>query len=169
MAIVEKFDFTPLDSIDDPDDYRPNSKLALVVDPGDKDSGIVQNMSVFREQLGVGDEIPLHQHTIDEVLMVINGRIKVRLGSMSKEVYKDAVIFIPSKVPHSFKNIGNEVAEIVATFPSSTVDINYLERNPAPGTKGQDPGPPVAIDIREFNKGNFEEAVKTVDANSYLK
>jgi len=51
----------------------------------------------------------------------------------------------------------------VAVFPSREVDINYLDRNPAPGTEKQAPGDPFAIDIREFVLGKVENAIRPVD------
>lgn len=167
MAIVDQFNFFPLDMFEDPDDYRPKSKLAFVVDPGDDQNGSVENMTVFKEQIGVGDKIPLHQHSIDEILVVSKGSIEVSLGNSKQKVNDGAVVFIPAKVKHGFKNIGDDIANIVAVFPSREVDINYLERNPAPGTEGQKPGDPVAIDIREFALGNMDNAVRPVDQERF--
>ena len=163
MAIVDKFNFAALDLAEDPDDYRPNSKLALVVDPGDDENGLVENMTVFKEQIAAGDKIPLHQHSIDEILFVNKGSIEVSLGNRKHKVADGAVVFIPAKVAHGFKNIGKNPADIVAVFPSREVDINYLDRNPAPGTEKQAPGDPFAIDIREFVLGKVENAIRPVD------
>jgi quercetin dioxygenase-like cupin family protein len=169
MAVVDRFNFVALDMIEDPDDYRPNSKLALVVDPGDDENGLVEKMSVFKEQIAAGDKIPLHQHSIDEILVVNKGDIEVSLGNRKQKVKDGAVVFIPAKVAHGFKNIGNDTAHIVAVFPSREVDINYLDRNPAPGTENQDPADPMAIDIREFVLGEMEKAVRPVDKERFRK
>ncbi len=167
MAIINQFNFVSLDTFDDPDDYRPNSKLALVVDPGDAENGLVENMTVFKEQIAVGDRIPLHQHSIDEVLIVNEGSIEVTLGTTKQKADIGAVVFIPAKVCHGFKNIGKATASIVAVFPSREVDINYLDRNPAPGTENQEPGDPIAIDVRELVLGEMENAVKPVDRERF--
>jgi hypothetical protein len=64
MAIVENWEYTPLAMEDDPDDYRPDSKLALIIDPAKSPEGFVQGLTVFDERIAPGDRIPLHQHTI---------------------------------------------------------------------------------------------------------
>lgn len=41
-------------------------------------------------------------------------------------------------------------AHIHAVFPAPSIDIRYLERNPAPGTEEQPPGPPPSRGCREL-------------------
>jgi len=140
----------------------------LVVDPGDPENGFVENMTVFKEQIAAGDKIPLHQHSIDEILIVNNGAIEVSLGNGKQKITDGAVVFIPAKVRHGFKNIGNNTANIVAVFPAREVDFNYLNRNPAPGTENQDAGDPISIDIREFVLGKMENAIRPVDQRRFI-
>lgn len=45
------------------------------------------------------------------------------------------------------------------------VGIRYMERNPAPGTEGDDPQPPISIDVRHLVEGRMEEAVRPMDAS----
>jgi len=33
-------------------------------------------------------------------------------------------------------------------FPSEVIGIEYLERNPAPGTESESPQPPASLDVR---------------------
>ena len=33
MAIIDDFDYMPLANVEDPDDYRPDSELAIAIDP----------------------------------------------------------------------------------------------------------------------------------------
>ncbi|WP_224482910.1 cupin domain-containing protein [Robertkochia aurantiaca] len=167
MAIVDKFNYVPLSELEDPDDFRPKSKLALITDPGDAENGHVADMVVFQEQIAPGDSIPLHKHTIEEVMVVVQGQLEVRLGSIKKTAEKGAVIFIPAKTAHGFKNTGSDPAQITAVFPSHNVDIRYLERNPAPGTEKNFPGAPVSIDVREFVHGNMAEAVKPLSPEAF--
>lgn len=70
MGIVERWEYKPLAMEEDPDDYRPDSKLAVIIDPSESDGGYVQELTVFKEKIAPGDRIPLHQHTIEEVLFV---------------------------------------------------------------------------------------------------
>ena len=160
MAIVEVWKYVPLAMEDDPDDYRPDSKLAFIIDPAKSAEDFVQGITVFDEKIAPGDRIPLHQHTIEEVLFVDEGRVEVRLGAECRLVTPRAVVFIPAGVAHGFRNVGETVARIHAVFPAREITVRYLERNPAPGTEGDDPQPPVAFDIRELVEGNPENAVR---------
>lgn len=167
MAIVESWEYTPLDSYDDPDDYRPNSELALVIDPAQTADRFVKGLTVFKERIAPGDRIPLHQHTLEEVFFLDEGHLEVTLGEERREISPGAIVFIPSKVPHGFKNAGETVARIHAVFPSRKVDIRYLERNPVPGTEGDDPGPPLEYDVREVLEGDPEQAIHVVSEEAF--
>lgn len=160
MAIVSEWEFMSLADFDDPDDYRPNSELAVVIDPGRPDGAFVEGLTVFHERIGPGDRIPLHEHTVEEVFFLDEGTIEVTLGGERQTVEPGAVIFIPAGVPHGFRNVGEEIARVHAVFPSPEIGIRYLERNPAPGTEGDDPGSPVAFDVRQLLEGDPEGAVR---------
>jgi quercetin dioxygenase-like cupin family protein len=160
MAIVDNWDYMPLAMEDDPDDYRPDSKLALIIDPAQSPEGFVHGLTVFDERIAPGDRIPLHQHTIEEVVFVEEGHVEVRLGAEHRLVTPRAVVFIPAGVAHGFRNVGESVACIRAVFPSREITVRYLERNPAPGTEGDDPQPPVAFDVRELVEGNPADAIR---------
>jgi quercetin dioxygenase-like cupin family protein len=141
MSLHRDLEFNTLDDGSDPDDWRPGSRLALVSDPD-------ADMAVIAEQIGVGDAIPLHRHRIDEVVFYLSGEVEVRLGDDARAVRAGDIVVIPTGVAHSQRNTGNSAAEIRAVFPSSRIDIEYLERNPAPGTEGDAPQPPIVIDAR---------------------
>jgi quercetin dioxygenase-like cupin family protein len=139
MGLYRDLEFNSLDDGSDPDDWRPGSRLALVSDPD-------ADMAVIAEHIGVGDTIPLHRHSIDEVVFYLSGEIEVRLGDDTHAVGAGDIIVIPAGVAHSQRNTGDSAAEIRAVFPSSRLDIEYLGRNPAPGTEGDAPQPPIVID-----------------------
>lgn len=141
MGLHRDFEFTPLDDASDPDDWRPESRWALVSDPD-------ADMTVIAEQIGVGDTIPLHRHVVDEVVFYLSGEVEVRLGDESHVVGAGDIVVIPAGVPHAQRNTGDSAAEIRAVFPSAHLEIEYLERNPAPGTEGDAPQPPFVIDTR---------------------
>ena len=160
MAIVERWEYMPLASEDDPDDYRPESELAVIIDPARASGRFVEGMTVFDEKVAPGDRIPLHQHVVDEVLFVDEGRLEVTLGTESRVVEPRAVVFIPAGEEHGFRNVGEATARIHAVFPAREIAIRYLERNPAPGTEGDDAQPPVAFDFRELLEGDPRTAVR---------
>ena len=160
MAVVETWEYHSLASFDDPDDYRPDSELAIVLDPSRGDGKVAREVTVFYERIAPGDEIPLHKHTIAEVFFLDEGRVDARLGENRETIGPGAVVFVPAGQEHGFRNVGEGVARIHAVFPSEEITIEYLERNPAPGTEGDDPAPPVAIDVRELLEGDPEKAVR---------
>ena len=139
MGLHRDLEFNTLDGGSDPDDWRPGSEMALVADPD-------ANLTVIAERMGVGDAIPLHRHAIDEVVVYLSGEIEVRLGEETYAVRAGDIMVIPAGVVHAQRNTGDSIAEFRAVFPSARLDVEYLERNPAPGTEGDAPQPPFAID-----------------------
>lgn len=139
MGLHRDLEFNSLDDGSDPDDWRPGSQLALVTDPD-------ANLAVIAEKIGVGDAVPLHRHTIDEVVFYLSGEVEVQLDRETHAVRAGDIMVIPAGVAHAQRNIGNSIAEIRAVFPSARLDVEYLERNPASGTEGDPPQPAFAID-----------------------
>ncbi len=149
MAIVQDFRYEPLTDPSDPDDYRPNSALAFVIDPGDESGAHVRDLSFIFERIAPGDRIPLHRHPTDEALVIEAGAAEVRVGEDVRQVEPGAVAFIPRGTPHGTRNLGPEDVRLHAVFPSEVIAIQYLDRNPAPGTEADTPRPPWWIDLRE--------------------
>jgi quercetin dioxygenase-like cupin family protein len=148
MGVVEGKVFRPLSGDDDPDDYRPSSRLAVVVDQPSRDVGFVHGLAVVFEEIAPGDRIPVHRHGIAEVVVIDEGAAELRLGDEVRRVGAGAVVFVPASTAHGIRNIGVQVLRVHAFFPSEVVSTHYLDRNPAPGTEGDPPRPPVTIDLR---------------------
>ena len=160
MAIVTQWDYRSLADFDDPDDYRPDSELAVVIDPAGSGKKPVEGLTVLYERIGPGDAIPVHQHSIEEVFFLDEGTLEVTLGGERQTVEPSALVFIPAGVAHGFRNVGETMARVHAVFPSAELTIRYVERNAAPGTEGDQPGPPVAYNVRELLEGDPEKAVR---------
>lgn len=136
MSIVDRGPREPM--VGDPDDHRPGSAWRLVVDPGDA-NGRVDGLAVIEEAIGIGDRIPLHTHDVDEVIAILDGAGQARLGEGSRQVGPGSVVFVPANVAHGTSNTGTSPLLILAVFPSTSIDIRMLERNPAPGTETDAP------------------------------
>ena len=67
MSIVEGYTFEPM--VGDPDDHRPETRWALLVDPGGPE-GRVDGFALITERIAPGDRIPLHVHRDDELVIV---------------------------------------------------------------------------------------------------
>ena len=144
MAIVEGYPFQPM--VGDPDDHRPNTHWALVVDPGGPE-GRVDGFAVISERIAPGDRIPLHVHRDDE-LVIVHGSGRYRLGDEVRDVTDGAIVFIPAGAAHGLENPGTEPLPIEGIFATTRVWLRYLHRNPAPGTDGDAPQPGATYDFR---------------------
>ncbi len=149
MTIVSGLAYAPVTDPNDPDDYRPTSRLALVFDPGDESGRAVRNLSFIFELAAPGDGAPLHVHPVDEAIIVEDGEMEVRVDDAVDRVGPGGVAFIPRGLPHAWRSVGDVDLELRAVFPSDVLTVHYLERNPAPGTEDDPPRPPWWIDLRE--------------------
>jgi len=152
MGIVEDRNYQPLGP-EDPDDYRPNSQIAFVIDPTVEDGKYVRTLGFIFEECAPGDYIPLHTHTFDEAIVIDEGTADVRLGNETRVVGPGAVVFVPAGMPHAWGNPGPSLLRAHGVFPSDVLNGEYLERNPAPGTEGDPPQPPFSLDLREMETG----------------
>jgi quercetin dioxygenase-like cupin family protein len=141
MGVVDPLELQPLADPSDPDDWRPRSRWALASDPR-------ASLAVIAEEIAPGDGIPLHRHRIDEVLLYHSGSAEVRIGRETFVVGPGSIAFVPAGEPHGTTNTGDEPVRLQAVFPSHAIDIEYLERNPPPGSEGDPPQPPVSYDAR---------------------
>ncbi len=149
MAIISNVHYSPFDE-SDPDDFRPNSKWALVVDPS-QGQRFVDNITLIFEEIAPGDRIPLHTHPIHEVIVVDEGEPEITVGDETRQVDRGSVVFIPAGTPHRTRNAGTQPVRIHAMFPSERIGIEYLERNPLPGTEDDPPQPAFTIDVRALS------------------
>ena len=150
MSIIVARRYRSLASLHDPDDYRPHSQLALVVDPPTTSGDYVQGISLIFEIIAPHDRIPVHRHTSDEVIVLEEGVAEVLVGEEQQRVGPGAVVFVPAGKPHGTRNVGDGVVRLHGIFASPAVTIESLDRVPAPGTEGQPPQPPAALNLRQL-------------------
>ena len=151
LAIVEPPELHPVNELPggaDPDDFRPGSQLAFVFDPTAKDGSHVRSLSFIFEECGPGERVPLHRHSTDEAIVLDEGVAEVVLGAERRLVQAGTVVFVPAGTPHYWGNPGSGVLRGHGVFPTDVLDIEYLGRNPAPGTEGEAPQPAFSIDLR---------------------
>jgi mannose-6-phosphate isomerase-like protein (cupin superfamily) len=96
-----------------------------------KDQGIACVVSQAIVQPGAG--APLHLHNDDdEVLIVLEGTLDVRLGEERCLVEAGHTISIPAGVPHSFTAAGLVPAKFIGFLPRIG-ETTFLEGGPAEG------------------------------------
>ncbi len=148
MAIFANPPLTPLAETGDPDDHRVGSTWSgPLVDPVASGS-YVRELCVILERIAPGERIPLHRHELDEAIVVESGEVELRLDEETRVVSGRSVAFFPAGVAHGARNVGSTDVVYTAFFPAAAIEIEYLERNPAPGTEGDPPQPPVVYDAR---------------------
>ena len=96
-----------------------------------KDQGIACVVSQAIVEPGAG--APLHFHvTEDEVLIVLEGTLDVRLGEEHHLVEAGHTLSIPAGMPHSFVAAGRVPAKFIGFLPKIGETI-FLEGGPAEG------------------------------------
>lgn len=101
-------------------------------------AGEAQGVSVS-SSMGVlekGAGAPLHFHEeVDEVIVVIDGTLDVRIGEERILVGKNQTISVPARTPHAFTVVSPEGARFIAFLPKQGAHMatQYLEGGPPLG------------------------------------
>lgn len=96
--------------------------------------GVAVSSSMAILEQGAG--APLHFHEeVDEVIVVIEGTLDVRIGNERLLVGKDQTISVPARTPHAFTVVSPEGARFIAFIPKQGAHIatRYLEGEPPLG------------------------------------
>lgn len=74
---------------------------------------------------------PLHvHHKQEETIHVLKGQFKVRIGDEIFYCEEGDFIYLPSKMPHAFLNLTDEVAEIIVVYTPGGGHKFYEELGP---------------------------------------
>ena len=101
-------------------------------------AGEAQGVEVS-SSLGVlerGAGAPLHFHeAVDEVIVVLEGTLDVRIGDERRLVGKNETISVPARTPHAFTAVSHEGARFIAFLPKQGAHLatTYLEGGPPLG------------------------------------
>lgn len=120
-----------LDAAAEPIPTRPGLSHRSLIGPAD---GVRE---LFLEELTFeqGAAIPLHQHPIVEIFVVLDGALTFQLGDETLVVEPEQTVAIPPNTPHGVVNGGARVARalVAAPWDHSTFyrDVTtYLEGKP---------------------------------------
>ena len=92
--------------------WRPNYRKWDLAGP---EQGVTSSLSYSEAAVGTG--APLHYHADDELIVILEGTLEVRLGDEVHEVGHDHTLVIPPNVPHGFTIVGTEPARLLTFFP----------------------------------------------------
>ena len=79
-----------------------------------------------------GAAAPLHKHTVEEIILVLEGTVWVRIADECYTVGPQHTVIIPAETPHAWGNSGPDVAKLLWAFggPDPFQDSTYLEGTP---------------------------------------
>jgi len=83
------------------------------------------SLSVVYNELEPGARLGIHRDGTDEALLVLAGRLRVSIGEETDTAGPDDLVLIPSEVPHSVKNVGEETARMLGCFGARTVESTF--------------------------------------------
>jgi len=93
------------------------------------EQGVTSTFSINTAEPGTG--APLHTHTIDELIVIVGGKLEVKINGETHVVDKNHTLVIPPGAEHGFKVVGEDTAELLVFFPAldpySTEHTHYLE------------------------------------------
>jgi quercetin dioxygenase-like cupin family protein len=108
--------------------------------------GGYNNLTIGVTETFPGGAPPMHSHEGEESHVLLEGDIVYALGDTLFTIKGPYVVNIPAGVPHAFKNIGKETANLVVIFPTNIWKYDVLDFFPFEG--------------KDFTTGRFEEFKK---------
>ena len=101
--------------------WRPGVKTFMRISALTKS----HQLCIFEQFCDVGLGAPIHIHSVEEVLEVMEGRAEIHLGGASHIVTANQSVVVPAGVRHGFKNVGTEILRVRATLAASIFEASY--------------------------------------------
>ncbi|HKY60859.1 MAG TPA: cupin domain-containing protein [Gemmatimonadota bacterium] len=89
-----------------------------------------QNLTIGITYTAPGGAPPMHTHMGEEAHVLLDGSILYALGDTTFTMEAPYIVNIPPMMPHSFKNLGDDVAELVVIFPTNVWEYDVLDYFP---------------------------------------
>ena len=110
--------------------WRPGQVVREVV--GEAQGSRSVSMQHFEVEPGA--VTPVHRHDVDEAILVLDGKLRVRIEDEWSVAEAGDVCVFPADTPHGFVGAGDETSEIMVVFPiPAAITANhttYLEGGP---------------------------------------
>jgi quercetin dioxygenase-like cupin family protein len=88
------------------------------------------NLTIGITETFPGGAPPMHSHEGEESHVLLEGDIVYALGDTLFTISGPYIVNIPAGVPHAFKNIGKETANLVVIFPTNIWKYDVLDYFP---------------------------------------
>ncbi len=75
----------------------------------------------------VGEEIGSEAHTVDQILIFVQGRGQAIINDVVSEVYPNHLVFVPAGTKHNFKNSGTESLKLFTIYAPAEDAVGILE------------------------------------------
>ena len=110
--------------------WRPNYRMFHLAGPK---QGVKSSLSYSEVAPGAG--APLHTHEDDELIVVLEGTLEVRIEDDVHQVGPDHTVVVPPNVAHGFTSVGSRNARLLGFFPVADAfeRTRYLEGAPPGG------------------------------------
>ena len=89
-----------------------------------------QNLTIGITYTAPGGAPPMHTHAGEEAHVLLEGKILYALGDKVFPMEGPYIVNIPPMVPHSFRNEGDRLAELVVIFPTNVWEYDVLDHFP---------------------------------------
>jgi len=89
-----------------------------------------RNLTIGITYTAPGGAPPMHTHMGEEAHVLLEGKILYALGNEIFSMEGPYMVNIPPMVPHSFQNLGDELAELVVIFPTNVWEYDVLDYFP---------------------------------------
>lgn len=116
------------------------------------------SLTVFEAVNAPGQGPPYHVHeAFDEVIYMLNGKLRVRLADHVEEAMPGAFVFIPRGMPHTWQGLGDETVRFLVVIAPAGLESFFDSTAAAGGGRADDAfgrfgggdlkvlGPPLAV------------------------
>lgn len=107
------------------EDWRAGVRTVMLVSAVNGSS----QLCIFEQFCEPGLGAPTHQHSVEEVLTVVDGEAEIWLGDDTLSVRGGQSVLVPAGHWHGFKNVGETMLHVRATIAAPVFEAGYVDRN----------------------------------------
>lgn len=75
-----------------------------------------QHTATVYFELNPGDHVGRHQDSAEELLLIIEGKVKAEIDGETAEASAGTLLLVPAMAPHDVTNIGDHPAKVLGVF-----------------------------------------------------